>query len=94
MSTNENAAVKKYLEENLAKGFICLSTSPYAALVPIVKKLGGGLRVCVDYRALNDLTIKNRYPIPLIREALKKICNAKYFNKLDVIAAFNCLRVA
>lgn len=62
--------------------------------VLFVCKLGGGLRFCVDYRALNVLTVKNRYPIPLIREILDWLSKARYYTKLDIIAAFNRLRIA
>jgi hypothetical protein len=61
--------------------------------VLLVRKLGGGLRFCVDYRGLNDVTIKNRYPIPLIRETLDKLARAKFFSKFNIIAAFNKIRV-
>lgn len=58
------------------------------------KKLGGGLQLCIDYRALNAITRKDRYPLPLIRETLNNISKAKWFTKLDVIAAFHKIRVA
>lgn len=93
MTRDELAAAKKYIDENLAKGFIRPSTSPCASPVVLAKKPGGGLRFCVDYRALNAITIKNRYPIPLIRETLDRLCKAKFYTKLDIIAAFNRLRV-
>ena len=48
----------------------------------------------MDYRGLNNVTVKNRYPIPLIRETLDALCRAKYFTKLDIVAAFNRLRIA
>jgi hypothetical protein len=51
------------------------------------------LRFCVNYRGLNDITVKNRYPIPLIRETLDRLSRAKYFSKLDIIAAFNTIRI-
>ncbi|KAH0282023.1 hypothetical protein KCU62_g9957, partial [Aureobasidium sp. EXF-3399] len=93
MSHEELLATKKYLDENLDKGFIRRSSSPAAAPMLLVRKPGGGLRFCVDYRGLNDMTIKNRYPIPLIRETLDKLSRAKYFSKLDIIAAFNNMRI-
>lgn len=62
MSQDELRVLKKYLEENLTKGFIRMSSSPAAAPVLFAKKPGGGLRFCVDYRGLNNITIKNRYP--------------------------------
>ena len=63
MSQNELKVLKKYLEDNLRKGFIRASSSPAASPVIFVRKPGGGLRFCVDYRALNAITIKNRYDI-------------------------------
>jgi len=93
MSHQELLATKKYLDEHLDKGFIRRSSSPAAAPILLVRKPGGGLRFCVDYGGLNDITIKNRYPIPLIRETLDKLSRAKYFSKLDVIAAFNNWRI-
>ncbi|KAG9564216.1 hypothetical protein KCU71_g4900, partial [Aureobasidium melanogenum] len=93
MLPKELAATKKYLNENLDKGFIRPSASPAAAPVLLVRKPGGGLRFCINYRGLNDATIKNRYPIPLIRETLDKLAKAKYFSKFNIIAAFNNLRI-
>jgi hypothetical protein len=94
MSLNELKVLKKYLDENLSKGFIRASSSPVASPVIFVKKPGGGLRFCVDYRGLNALTIKNRYPIPLLQETLNRLSKAKFYTKLDIIAAFNKLRIA
>lgn len=93
MSQDELRVLKKYLEENLAKGFIRPSNSPAAAPILFVKKPSGGLRLCVDYRGLNDITVKNRYPLPLIKETLERLSRAKWFTKLDVIGAFNRLRL-
>lgn len=94
MSLNELKVLRKYLEDQLAKGFIRASSSPAASPVIFVKKPGGGLRFCVDYRALNAITIKNRYPVPLIQETLSRLSKAKFYTKLDIIAAFNKLRIA
>ena len=81
------------MDENLNRDVIELSTSPYALLVLIVGKLNGRLRIYVNYRALNALTVKDRYPIPLIRETLNRLSKAKYFTKLDIVLAFNNLRI-
>ena len=94
MSPQENEVVKKWIDEQMAKGNIRPSSSPAAAPVLIVKKPGGGLRVCIDYRGLNALTVKSRYPIPLVQETLNRIAGKKFFTKLDVIAAFNRIRIA
>jgi hypothetical protein len=93
MSAQELEAVKKYLDEQLAKGFIRPSSSAAASPILLVRKPGGGIRVCVDYRALNEITIKNRYPIPLVTETLDRLSKAKVFSKFDIIHAFNRIRM-
>ena len=93
-SPKELLVIRKYLDDHLAKGFIRSSNSPAASPLLLAKKPGGGVRVCVDYRGLNNITVKNRYPIPLIRETLDALVRAKYFTKLDIVAAFNRLRIA
>jgi hypothetical protein len=94
MSPSELKAIRKYLDDHLQKGFIRPSNSPAAAPVLIARKPGGGIRICVDYRGLNNVTVKNRYPIPLIRETLDALCHAKVYTKLDITAAFNRIRIA
>ena len=94
MSAPELQVLRKYLKEQLDKGFIRTSSSSAASPVLFAKKPGGGLRFCVDYRGLNAITIKNRYPLPLIQETLARLSEAKYFTKLNVIAAFNQIRIA
>jgi hypothetical protein len=93
MSLEELKVLRKWLTENLEKGFIRASTSPAAAPVLFAKKPGGGLRFCVDYRGLNAITIKNRYSMPLIQETLSRLSTAKFYTKLDIIAAFNHIRI-
>ena len=94
MSRDELQVVRNYLKENLEKGFIRASSFQASLPVLLVRKPGGGLRFYVDYRALNEIIIKNRYPIPLMRETLNILCKARYYSKIDIIAAFNKLRVA
>lgn len=94
MSRDELLVLRKTLTELLDKGFIRVSNSPAAAPILFVKKPGGGLRFCVDYRGLNTITKKDRYPLPLIYETLRSISKAQWFTKLDVIAAFHKIRVA
>ena len=77
----------------MEKGFIRRSTSGLTSLVILVRKPGGGLRFYVNYRALNAITIKNRYPLPRIRDILDRIYKAKYYTKLNIIAVFNRLRI-
>ncbi|KAG0152773.1 hypothetical protein PDIDSM_2578 [Penicillium digitatum] len=74
--------------------FIRPSSSPAASPVLFVKKPGGGLRFCVDYRALNAITVKDRYPLPLTKETLNNLKGMKFFTKIDIISAFNNLRIA
>jgi hypothetical protein len=70
MSKEELDLVRKFIDENLSKGFITASLAPFASPVLFVKKADGSLRFCVDYRKLNAITKKDRYPIPLIEETL------------------------
>lgn len=93
MSREQATVVKEYVDDMLGKGYIRRSISPYAAPVLIVKKPDGGLRICIDYRALNALTIRNRNAPPLIRETLSRLCAAKIYSKFDIIAAFNEIRM-
>jgi hypothetical protein len=74
--------------------FIRASSSPSGAPILFVKKGDGSLRLCVDYRGLNEGTIKNRYPLPLLQETLMRLSKARYFTKLDVRNAYNLLRIA
>lgn len=94
LSENELASLRSYIDENLAKGFIRSSSSPAGAPILFVKKKDGSLRLCVDYRGLNNLTIKNRYALPLISELLDRVRSAKYFTKLDLRGAYNLVRIA
>ncbi len=85
--------MKLYIEEELAKGFIRPSTSPASAGFFFVKKKDGGLRPCIDYRSLNTITCKFRYPLPLIPTALEQLRRARYFTKLDLCCAYNLIRI-
>jgi len=85
--------LKAYIKANLANGFIQRSSSPAAAPIPFAKKMDGGLRLCVDYRALNKATVKNRYPLPLISEMLDRVREARIFTKLDLSGAYNLFRI-
>lgn len=85
--------MKKWIDDNLRKKFIRPSQSEAASPILLIKKPGGGVRICVDYRGINNVTTKTRHPLQLIKETLDAICKAKIFTKLDVIAAFNRIRV-
>ena len=93
LSKTELDALSAWLEENLSKGFIRASQSPAGAPILFVKKKDGSLRLCVDYRALNNITIKNRYPLPLIPETLDRLNGARCFTKLDLRGAYNLVRI-
>lgn len=93
MSAQELQAVKTYIDENRAKGFIEPSKSDFGSPCLLAKKPGGGLRFCVDYRKLNAVTRKNRYPLPLIDETLAKLEGARWFSKVDVRQAFHKIRM-
>ena len=92
-SINELKAVKEYLVDNLRKGFIVSSNSPFSSPVLFVKKANGSLRFCIDYRKLNALTRKDAYPLPRIDELLTRVNKAKVFTKLDIRQAFHRIRV-
>src|SRR5271163_485676 len=89
----EQTELDKFLKENLDKGYIRPSQSPMASPFFFVTKKDGRLRPCQDYRYLNDWTIKNVYPLPLISEIMDKLKGAKYFTKFDVKKAYNNIRI-
>ncbi|KAJ1584284.1 hypothetical protein NDA12_000970 [Ustilago hordei] len=90
----EMSELRRYLDENLEKGFIRPSKSPARSPVLFVPKKDGGLRLCVDYRGLNEITVKNRAPLPLIEEQLFLLRKARIYTKLDLRAAYNLIRIA
>jgi hypothetical protein len=93
LSPRELAALQEFLQDNLAKGFIRESKSPAGAPILFAPKKDGSLRLCVDYRGLNAITVKNRYPLPLITEIMDRVQGAKYFSKIDLKDAYYRLRV-
>ncbi len=93
LNRNEQAELDKFLDENLSSGRIRPSKSPMASPFFFVKKKDGKLRTVQDYRKLNEMTIKNRYPLPLISELMDKLRGAKYFSKLDVWWGYNNVRI-
>ena len=94
MSRDELLVLQKYLKKHLFKGFIQVSSSSVTSPVIFVKKPEGDLWLCVNYRDLNNLTVKNRYSLPLIWETLNLMVSSVIFTKLDIIAAYNKLRMA
>jgi hypothetical protein len=93
LSELELQALRDYLTKNLAKGFIWHSKSLAGAPILFVKKKDDSLRLCVDYRGLNKITKKNRYPLPLISSLLDRLCTGKIFTKIDLRGAYNLLRI-
>lgn len=93
LSVAELDELKKQLDDLLSRKLIKPSTSPYGAPVLFVKKHDGSLRLCVDYRALNRITKKNRHPLPRIDELIDRFRGAKYFTKLDLISGYHQQRI-
>ncbi|KAJ1041204.1 hypothetical protein NDA10_002107 [Ustilago hordei] len=90
----EMSELRRYLDENLKKGFIRPLKSPAQSPVLFIPKKDGGLRLCVDYRGLNKITVKNRAPLPLIEEQLFLLRKARIYTKLDLRAAYNLIQIA
>ena len=93
LSPVELETLREYIDENLGNGFIRHFRSPAGAPIFFVKKKNGSLRLVVDYRGLNKVTIRNRYALPLISNLLERLSGAKYFTKLDLRGAYNLVRI-
>ena len=93
LSPREEQAVNEFIDENLRKGYIRDSKSPMASPLFFVGKKDGSLRPCQDYRYLNEWTVKNKYPIPLVSELVDKLRGAKVFSKLDLRSGYNNVRI-
>ncbi|WVZ52083.1 LOW QUALITY PROTEIN: hypothetical protein U9M48_003176 [Paspalum notatum var. saurae] len=85
--------VKKQIDELLEKGFIRKSTSPWASPVLLTEKKDGTLRMCVDYRGLNAVTRKNKYPPPRIEDLFDQLKGARVFSKIDLRSGYHQLRI-
>ncbi|KAJ9530115.1 hypothetical protein QJQ45_023360 [Haematococcus lacustris] len=94
MSTLELAELKQQITEMHEKGFIRPSTSPYGSGVLFVRKKDGTFRMCIDYRPLNRITIKNRYPLPRIDNLLDMLHGASVFSKIDLRQGYHQIRIA
>ena len=93
ITLKEEKALNLWLDEQLKAGFIVESKSRYAALCFYIPKKDGSLQLVQDYRKLNQVTIKDKTPLPLIGEVIGKLKEAKYFNKLDLIWGYNNVRI-
>eukprot|EP00253_Pinus_taeda_P011020 PITA_11020 len=88
-SVLENDEIKRQIQELLQKGHICLSSSPCRSPIVLVQKKDGTWRPCIDYRALNKITVRNRYPIPWIDDLLDQLKGEKYFSKIDLKSGYH-----
>lgn len=93
MAPKELQELKLQLEELLEKGFIQPSVSPWEAPVLFVKKKDGSMRMCIDYRELNHLTIKNKYPLPRIEDLFDQLRGAAVFSKIDLRSGYHQLKI-
>ena len=89
----QQAKLDEFIDEHLKKGYIRRSNSPYASPFFFIKKKNGKLRPVQDYRQLNEVTIKNTYPLPLIKELIVQLINKKWFTKLDIHWGYNNIRI-
>ena len=93
LTVNMLNALREYIKDNLRKKFIRKSKSPAGAPILFVKKRDGTLRLCVDYRRLNAVTIRNSYPIPRIADLIKSFKDVTISTRLDLRSAYNLVRV-
>jgi hypothetical protein len=93
VSGPELVELKKQTDELLEKGYIRPSTSPWAALVLFVEKKDGTKRMCIDYRSLNEVIIKNKYPLPRIEDLFDRLRGASVFSKIDLRSGYHQLRI-
>jgi hypothetical protein len=85
--------LKKQIEELVEKGSIRPSSSPWRAPILFVNKKDGSRRMCVDYRSLNEVTIKNKYPLPQIEDLFDQMRGAKIFSKIDLRSGYHQLKI-
>nr|ABA98150.1 retrotransposon protein, putative, Ty3-gypsy subclass [Oryza sativa Japonica Group] len=93
MAANELAEVKRQIEELESKGYVRPSSSPWGAPVLLVKKKDGSERMVIDYRALNEVTIKNKYPLPRIDDLFDQLKGARVFSKIDLRSGYHQLKI-
>jgi hypothetical protein len=93
MATPELAELKEHIKELLEKRFIRPSSSPWGAPVIFVTKKDGTQRLCVDYRSLNEVIVKNKYPLPRIDDLFDQLCGACVFSKIDLRSGYHQLKI-
>jgi hypothetical protein len=93
VSGPELVELKKQIYELLEKGYIRPSTSPWAAPILFVEKKDGTKRMCIDYRALNEVTVKNKYPLPRIEDLFDQLRGASVFSKIELRSGYHQLRI-
>lgn len=93
LSKPQREEMEQQIKNLLSKGWIRPSTSPYGSPILFVKKKGGGMRMCVDYRAVNKMTVRNSYPLPRIDDMLDRLSGAKIFTCLDLQQAYHQIRL-
>jgi hypothetical protein len=93
LSENELKILEKYLDENLKREYIQHSINPAGAPILFILKKDGSLRLCVDYKGLNKITVKNRHPLPLVEEILNRFSGAAVYTKLDLKKAYYKIRI-
>jgi hypothetical protein len=93
MATLELAKLKEHIKELLEKGLICPSSSPWGAPMIFVLEKDDTQRLCVDYRALNEVTVKNKYPLPRIDDLFDQLCGACMFSKIDLQSVYHQLKI-
>ena len=93
LSTTELDKLKRQIDVLLEQGWIRPSSSPYGAPILFIPKKDGKWRMCIDYRALNKITVKNRYPLPKGEELMDRLHGARYFTKIDLASGYHQIRV-
>ena len=94
LSPAELETLREFINKNLCQGFICATSSPHSAPVLFSRNSNGSLRLCVDYRGLNHISKKDRYPLPLISDLLATIGKARIYTTLDLCHAYYLVRIA